>query len=116
MPVLSEITGRIEERVYGPDGRRTKRFNTIFHSLDHVIREAQVIQKRLDHLHLRVVPQPGFGPDDERDLIGRIQGRFTERMQVTVEQVEHIERTRAGKFKAVISELSPEELNRIKTR
>ena len=114
MPVLREVIGRTEDTVYGADGQRVVRFHGVF--IDHPnIREGQIIQKSLEHIHVKVVPKLGFDEDDERDLISRVQQRLTTHMRVTVERVQVIDRTAAGKFQAVISEISPVELHRAKT-
>jgi phenylacetate-CoA ligase len=108
MPVLKEVVGRIEDTVYGPDGRRMVRFHGIFINQPH-IKEGQIVQESLDHIRVRIVPKPGFGISDEQDVISRIQQRLSERMNITVELADHIELTKAGKFRAVVSKLSPEE-------
>jgi len=115
MPVLREVLGRVEDTVYGPDGRRMVRFHGIFVNQPHV-QEGQIVQESLTHLRARIVPKPGFGDADKRDVIARIQQRLTSDMQVTVELVDHIERTKSGKFPAVVSNLSPEERRKISTQ
>lgn len=104
MPILKEVVGRLEDVVVGPDGRRTVRFHGIFTELQGV-REAQVIQEELDRLRILVVPSPHFGEDTVREIEQRIHARLTSAMRVTVEPVEAIPRTQAGKLKAVISRL-----------
>lgn len=113
MPVLRDVLGREEDTVYGPDGRRMVRFHGIFVDQSN-IREGQITQKGLDHVHIRIVPKSEFGELDVRDLVARMQQRLTTRMQVTVECVSAIARTKSGKLKAVVSELSADELRRIK--
>ena len=115
MPVLREVIGREEETVYGADGQRLRSFHGLFVDQPN-IREGQVLQKRLDHILIRVVPKPDFDQADERSLASRLQERLTTQMRVTVERVKAIERTRAGKFRAVVSELSAEERRRVKAR
>ena len=105
-PVLAEISGRIEDVVIAPDGRRTVRFHGIFTELPGV-REAQVIQEERDRLRIRVVPSPSFGPDTVAEIVRRIHQRLTAAMRVDVEAVDAIARTAAGKFQAVISKLQP---------
>lgn len=109
MPVLKEVLGRLEDTVYGPDGRRMVRFHGIFIDQPHV-EEGQIIQEALNQLRVLVVPKPGFDDSDEREIIHRIHERVTPQMRVEVEKVAHIQRTPAGKLRAVISLLSPEEI------
>lgn len=105
MPVLAEVVGRTEDVVVGPDGRAMVRFHGIFVDLP-AVREGQIVQEALDHIRVRVVPTPAFGPDDEGTIIARIQQRLGTRVRVTVERVDAIARSKAGKFRAVVSNLN----------
>jgi len=101
MPVIQELVGRLEDVVIGHDGREVVRFHGIFVGLPH-IREGQVIQETRTRFRLRLVVDPGFS-DEERKIINQ---RFHERLgnvDVLIEEVERIERTERGKFRAVIS-------------
>ncbi|MCC7446403.1 MAG: phenylacetate--CoA ligase family protein [Anaerolineae bacterium] len=111
-PVLREVIGRLEDTVYGPDGRRMVRFHGIFVKQPHV-QEGQIIQESLSCIRVRVVPKPGFGPPDEQDIVHRVQQRLTDQVSVIVECVAQIERTKAGKFRAVVCNLPPEEQQRL---
>jgi phenylacetate-CoA ligase len=104
MPLLREVSGRIEDVVVGPDGRQMVRFHGIFTDQAHV-REAQVIQEALDVLRIKVVAIAGFGAADIDDIRSRIRQRLGE-VAVLVELVDEIPRTKAGKFQAVISRLT----------
>ncbi|HLL25472.1 MAG TPA: hypothetical protein VK427_25220 [Kofleriaceae bacterium] len=103
-PVLAEISGRIEDVVIAPDGRRTVRFHGIFTELAGV-REAQVIQEERDRVRILVVPAPDYGPATVAEIVRRVQQRLTTDMRVDVDRVDAIPRTKAGKFQAVISRL-----------
>ncbi|WP_405223876.1 phenylacetate--CoA ligase family protein [Lentisalinibacter sediminis] len=105
MPVLKEVIGRLEDTVYGPDGRRMVRFHGIFVDQPN-IEEGQIIQERLDFVRVIVVAKPGFGFNDEQDVIKRIKERLGDGMRVVVEQTSAIPRNQAGKFRAVISKIS----------
>lgn len=102
MPVLQEVIGRIEDVVVTPDGRQLVRFHGVFLDQPNVV-EGQIIQDRIDHIVVRVVPTDGFGDSDREDLKGRVIQRLGSGVSVDVELVEEIPRTSAGKFKAVIS-------------
>jgi phenylacetate-CoA ligase len=107
MPVLHTVLGRIEDTIYGPDGRRMVRFHGIFVDQPHV-QEGQIVQEHIDLIRVRIVVKPGFGAADEADIIQRMKARLGDAVRVVVEPVPHIERTRVGKFKAVVSLLPPE--------
>lgn len=106
MPVLKEVIGRIEDVVIGPDGRQMVRFHGIFVDQPHV-QEGQIIQETLDRIIVKVVPINGFGDADIKDIISRVQQRLSEKVEVVVECVDYIPRTKSGKFQAVISLVNP---------
>lgn len=105
LPALQEIVGRIEDVVVGPDGREMVRFHGIFIDMANVL-EGQVIQEAVDQFMVKVVTRPDFGEHD----IEVIRKRFSERLgevHVQVEKVDAIPRTERGKFRAVISKVTP---------
>lgn len=105
MPVIKEVLGRIEDVVIGPDGRQMVRFHGVFVNQPH-IREGQIIQEELDHIRVKVLPAPGFNAADEEDIIHKVQQRLGPNIRVTIEAVESIPCTKAGKFQAVVSKIS----------
>jgi phenylacetate-CoA ligase len=105
MPVIKEVVGRIEDVVIGPDGRQMVRFHGIFVNQPH-IREGQIIQEELDHIRVKVVPTNNFGDNDIQEIIHRVQQRLGKNVKISVDQVDSIPRTRAGKFQAVLSRLA----------
>ncbi|MGH9941204.1 MAG: hypothetical protein ACRD9R_02465, partial [Pyrinomonadaceae bacterium] len=96
------VVGRTEDVVVGPDGRRMVRFHGIFVNQPRV-REGQIVQEALDRIRVRVAPVGGFGAADVEDIERRVKQRLGPQVHVIVETVEMIPRTRAGKFKAVVS-------------
>ena len=101
LPVLEEITGRLEDVVVGPDGRELVRFHGIFVDLPHVL-EGQVVQRAIDDFLVRVIAEADFGAAQERMIAERFEQRLG-RVNVTVERVTELERNRRGKVRAVIS-------------
>ena len=110
MPVIKEVVGRLEDVVVGPDGRQMVRFHGIFVNQPHVI-EGQIIQEALDQIRVKVVPTVGFNQSDIVDIQHRIQQRLGTSINVLVETVTEIPRTKAGKFKAVISNIKNGDLS-----
>jgi glycosyltransferase involved in cell wall biosynthesis len=101
LPILEQIEGRSDDVVITPDGRRVGRFDPVFKA-DFPIREAQIVQEAPDRLVVRVVPAPGYLPEHAEDLRHRVRMRVGDSVAVTVESVDRIPRTRAGKFRAVV--------------
>jgi len=111
MPVLKEITGRIEDVVMGPDGRQMVRFHGVFVDQPHV-QAGQVVQEALDRIHVNVIPSNGFGLVDVEDIKRRVMQRLGSNVKVTVAPVTHIPLTPAGKFRAIVSRLKASKLKK----
>jgi phenylacetate-CoA ligase len=104
LPVLQEVTGRLEDAIIGRDGRQTVRFHGLFIDLPHVL-EGQVIQESLDVIRIRIVAKAGFDDKEKQTIRRRVEERIG-KIRVEIEPVDRIERTERGKFRAVISLLS----------
>ncbi|MDQ2921293.1 MAG: hypothetical protein M3R52_06760 [Acidobacteriota bacterium] len=102
MPVLKEVTGRIEDAIIGSDGRQMVRFHGVFVEQPNVM-EGQIIQETLTRIRVKVVTTKGFNSLDRQDIAQRVKQRLGGQVEVMVEVVESISRTKTGKFRAVIS-------------
>lgn len=107
LPALGAFEGRLDDVVLTPEGRRVGRLDPIFKA-DLPIREAQIVQQSLARVVLRVVPAAGYGAADAEALAGRLRQRLGPAMEIAVEEVASLARGRAGKLRAVISELEAE--------
>ena len=108
LPLMTSIEGRADDILYTSDGRRIGRLDPVFKS-DLAIREAQIIQEALGVVRLRFVPAPEYTPQDGRAIAARIKERMGN-VDVILEAVTEIARTRNGKFRAVICNLPPEQV------
>ena len=102
LPVLRSIEGRCDDVLVTPDGRRIGRLDPLFKG-DLPIKEAQIIQEEVSRVRVRVVPAPGFGVRHSEDISRRLRERLGPDVNIVIESVEQIPRTRAGKFQAVVS-------------
>lgn len=105
-PVLAALEGRSGNALVLPDGRRLSVLATgrLLAGVGGVT-EWQIVQQALDRFQLRVVTNVGLSPADMDRLRGNLVGELGD-VQVSVERVERIERTRAGKAKLLVSELA----------
>ena len=104
LPRLSSVEGRADDVLVTPDGRRVGRLDPVFKA-DLPVREAQIVQERLDQIHVRIVPGAGFGERHARQISERLQQRMGAGVHVSVDVVERINRDAAGKFRAVVSHI-----------
>ena len=103
MPVLAEIKGRLDDVLLSPDGRRIDAVIAVVFKADLPVREAQIVQRALDHLEIRVVPEAGFSDRDVDVLVRRVKKIAGEDMDVDVVKVDAIQRGPNGKFRFIIS-------------
>jgi len=101
LPRLPAIDGRIDDVVLTSDGREVGRLDPVFKG-GLPVREAQIVQEALDRIRIKVVPGDGFDGRAERELTRRVRDRLGD-VQVAIERVARLPRTRAGKMQAVVS-------------
>ncbi|MFB3909822.1 MAG: phenylacetate--CoA ligase family protein [Candidatus Eisenbacteria bacterium] len=103
-PTVTRVIGRLDDNLVTPDGRVQTRLDGIFKGIGGV-RESQLEQTALDRLIVRVVPSEGYGPAWEEEVRTRIRRIFTDRMQVEVQLVPELPRTRAGKVRYQVNSI-----------
>ncbi len=106
-PMLEAIEGRFEDICYTRDGRQMLRFDTVFKGVTN-LKEAQVVQESLDLMVINVVPGEGFAHHDIKRLQSNMR-LHAGNIETKVELVSSIPRSSSGKFRAVISNLKPEQ-------
>ncbi len=107
LPLIEKIEGRSDDLLYTTDGRRVGRLDPVFKN-DLPVNEAQIIQKSLKQIVVRLVPADGFNQQAAKNLADRIRERMGD-VEVIFETVTEIPRTERGKFRAVICNLSADE-------
>ena len=103
-PLIERIDGRAEDYVQTPDGRLVGRLDHLFKDAQ-CVREAQIVQKQLDEVVIRVVRGQGYSPREEGVIQAEARTRLGGSIRVRFEYVERIERTANGKVRFVISDL-----------
>jgi hypothetical protein len=63
------------------------------------------VQEQINELHLRIVRVDGFGSRDEQAILANARERLGPSIRLRCEYVEAIERTPAGKFRFVVTEV-----------
>ena len=108
--MLASIEGRDDDVLVTREGRRIGRLDPVFKSVL-PLREAQIVQETLERVRVRYLPAPGFGENSARTLIEELRARLGP-MEIVLEAVDSLPRTSTGKFRAVVSQLSPEDRDR----
>jgi phenylacetate-CoA ligase len=110
MPVIKEIVGRVEDIVYGKDGREMVRFHGIFVGLK-TVKLAQVIQDNLHSLTIKIVPDNHLDFNEKEIIIQRVKSQLGD-IDVFIEEVDEIPKTKNGKIKSVISSVKKEDIKK----
>ena len=117
--------GRGLPRLRAVDGRRTDFLVTptgkVMHALAVIyvlreipsIREFQVVQERLDHLRVRIVPDGDFSGEAREIIAVRLAELFGGRLSLEIELEQAIPRSSAGKHRYVISRVAEQYLDRL---
>ncbi|RMH19052.1 MAG: phenylacetate--CoA ligase family protein [Acidobacteria bacterium] len=105
LPRLASVEGRADDLLRTPDGRVVGRLDPVFKA-DLPIREAQIVQRAIDRVEVKVVPAAGYDAACAAQIADRLSQRLGPEVAVDVVAVAAIPRI-AGKFRAVVSELPP---------
>lgn len=104
-PVIHEIRGRTGDVLNTPSGRFFPHISLIVKSL-HGVRQVQLVQKSVDQVVIRFVPSDDFlGTKDEQKIIEAFSKAVGEPIFWSLEKVDKIPRTMAGKFRSIINEI-----------
>ncbi len=102
--LVDYVQGRIEDYILTPDGRRIGRLDHLFKDT-RGIKEAQIIQEKLEYLTIRYVKDENFDKKDLELLKKECYLRLGDGVKIYFEEVEELERTKAGKLRFIISRL-----------
>lgn len=107
LPLMDDITTKAEDLITLRDGRLISP-SVLTHPFKPLnsIAASQVIQEDLDNVRIRLVAGPDYTEHDEQTLIHGMQERLGEAVHIHIEKVDALERTKAGKFKWVISKVN----------
>ncbi|MBN9483470.1 MAG: hypothetical protein BGO70_13390 [Bacteroidetes bacterium 43-93] len=101
MPLIEEITGRIEDVVIGKDGREMVRFHSLFTGMPNIIK-GQVVQEDINNIRLNIVSEQPLS-DGEKDILKKKVYSQLGEVNVQIFEQKEIFCGINGKFRAVIS-------------
>lgn len=105
---LENITGRVDDQIHTPDGRRIGRTGEIFGFFEN-IKEAQIIQHEIDYCEILIVKLSEKEKMPESQIVDKLHKKFGYEMNFKIKFVDNIEKSKSGKFKAVKSFLKGRE-------
>jgi phenylacetate-CoA ligase len=103
---LQEVLGRETDRIWLPDGRWINAIQMPHMMKDYPVREFMLVQRSDYSVELKIVPRNGFGEETRRSILETVTANLPT-LDVTLMLVEEIPRTRANKWRPVMSEVKP---------
>lgn len=106
LTLMDDVTTKAEDTLTLRDGRLISP-SVLTHPFKPLtsIEESQIIQRDYDHIVVKIVRGVGYSDSDTRHLVRELRVRLGSGVDITVEFVERISRTKGGKFRWVVSEV-----------
>ena len=106
-PLIKSIEGRTDDMLMTPEGDYigSASMSVVFELVNN-IQEVQIIQNKMDEIIVKVVKLENFNKYDLNLLKDRLKERLGNKVSIKVVFVNQIKRTRAGKFKFIISNIT----------
>ena len=103
--LLKEVVGRQQEMLQTPEGKYVHGtfFVYVFKKV-HGVKEFQVIQKTLERIRILLVTDVNFD-EKQFEFIRSVAKSKSTQWNIEFEIVNHIERTKAGKYKFIVNEV-----------
>jgi len=111
LPRLGKIYGRTADLLYTPDGRTISGISVLDTFTIHIpgIKQAQIIQNKLDELNFKIVKSDDFNEESLRILSEKIPFFFGSSMLYSIEFVDNIPLTARGKYRFSICNILDKE-------
>lgn len=101
---LREVVGRVTDGVWLPDGRWIHGIEFPHLMKDHPVREFMLLQRQDYSVQLMIVPKSGFGEENRRQIEDVVTANLTG-LDIKIELVTQVPRTKANKWRPVVSEV-----------
>ena len=101
---LNEVVGRDVDRIWLPDGRWITGLQIPHMMKDYPVREYMFIQRPDYSVEIRIAPRNGFSEDANERILATVQANLPG-LRISTLIVEEVPRTRANKWRPVISEV-----------
>jgi phenylacetate-CoA ligase len=104
---LHEVVGRDTDRIWLPDGRWITGLQIPHMMKDYPVREYMFTQRRDYSIEIKIVPKTDFNEHSRRQIVATVQANLPG-LKITTALVDEIPRTKANKWRPVVSEIEGE--------
>jgi phenylacetate-CoA ligase len=103
-PILKNLTGRVNDFIVTCDGRQLRPIGVFASTLN--VKEAQFIQEEAGSVIVKVVPREGFKLIDNQHIMDELRWDLGNEINIQIQIVDGIPRTKSGKFQHIVSKIS----------
>jgi len=107
-PLLKKVEGRLQDLVVTKDERLISLTSLIFAQHFEAfsrIKEMQLVQERAGKLLVKIVNASQYSDSDEQEILSKMQRAVSRRLDISFAYVDHIPRTKSGKYGFLIQKL-----------
>lgn len=115
MPGIQRLEGRMDDVLITPAGRLIGRLDPIFKSIEGVF-ETRIVQDRIDHVRIEVVPAEGYTRAEGERLVSELQRRLGPDVDIDIVEVTRIPRAASGKLRTVVCDVAVEDARSVRGR
>jgi phenylacetate-CoA ligase len=101
--IIKQLTGRIDDMIVTPDGRKVSRFGSVLYKLP--VNEVQYVQEERNSLIVNIVKGNGYDHNTEKIIKKELRNRLGDQLFLNFKYLEKIPREKRGKLKTIISKL-----------
>lgn len=112
LPLVESLEGRIDDMIITPDGRMIPPSGmTLAFEFSGNIKQCQLVQNKKEELIINIVKSDKYGDKDHKFMLNEVRKRIGNEMKVTVNFVDVIPRTKAGKLRFAMSDVKLEDVS-----
>ncbi|KKH47205.1 phenylacetate--CoA ligase family protein [Methanosarcina sp. 1.H.A.2.2] len=107
LPLMDPVETKLDDMILTPDGNLLSP-SVLTHPFKPMVNveKSQIIQEKKDQITIKIVKKRGYSEKDSEILLKELHERVGFEMDIELEFVEDIPRTKAGKYRWIISRVS----------
>lgn len=115
LPLIETVQGREADFVVTPNGKLISGISLTENFALHIrgTAQVQIVQETVHHLRIRLVADPTFNHESERQIARLVHETFGQDVRHEVEQVDAIPQEASGKYRFCISKVAKDELRAV---
>jgi len=107
LPLMGKVTGRVADFLIKSDGTKVAGISLIENTLTRIpgIDQMQIIQDKIDHVLLNIVPGKAYNEARQRELKTYFENCFDQKVRITIKKTDCIQPEKSGKYRFSICKI-----------